>query len=244
MLKFTGTGTFTVTVPAVSKRYDVWNACTGDLTLTNGSASVVVKAGEVVSVITDGGAGFKRVQATDFAGARITNLGAPTSNLDAATKKYVDDTAFTANAGILPAQPGNAGKFLTTDGTVAGWSDAFSSPTITSPTITGGLSFTGSTKQNVAAVASASIDLSASDFFTKSISTNTTFTFDNPTASMAQAFILLLTISSAADPNWPGSVDWPGGVEPVWGNGTHLIGFVTLDGGTNWRGVVGGLAYS
>lgn len=121
MLKFTGAGAFTVTLPAVSKRYDVWNACSGDLVVTNGSASVTVKAGEVVSLVTDGGASIARVQPTDFGSARITSVGAPTSNSDAATKLYVDNAAFTANAGILPGQVGNAGRYLTTDGTTASW---------------------------------------------------------------------------------------------------------------------------
>lgn len=127
MLKFTGTGSFTVTAPAVAKRYDVWNACSGDLTLTNGSASVVVKPGEVVSVVTDGGAEFRRVQATDFGGAtltgvaRVAGLAVPSANSDAATKKYVDDTAFAMVGGALPGQAGNAGKFLSTDGVAASW---------------------------------------------------------------------------------------------------------------------------
>lgn len=249
MLKFTGTGTFTVTIPAVSKRYDVWNACTGDLTLSNGSASVVVKAGEVVSVVTDGNAGFKRVLPTDFGGATLTNvarvsgLSTPSANSDAATKKYVDDTAFSAAAGNLPGQEGSAGKFLGTDGTVAGWEDPFASPTIATPTITtpavtGGMSLAGSTKQNVEAVASTSIDLSASDFFTKSISGDTTFTFANATASKGQAFALKLTISSAAVPAWPAAVDWATGSAPTLGNGTHILGFVTFDGGTSWVGIL------
>lgn len=121
MLKFTGTGTFTVTVPAVSKRYDIWNATTGVLTVTNGTASVTLIAGEVVSVMTDGAAAFKRVQPTDFGSARITSVGTPTSNTDAATKAYVDGTAFAMAAGSLPGQGGNAGKFLTTDGSAASW---------------------------------------------------------------------------------------------------------------------------
>lgn len=121
MLKFTGTGPFTVTVPAVSKRYDVWNAMAAALTITNGSASVVIPAGMVTSIVTDGAGTFVLVQPTDFAGARITNVGAPTVNSDAATKKYADDLAFAANAGILPGQTGNAGKFLTTDGATARW---------------------------------------------------------------------------------------------------------------------------
>jgi hypothetical protein len=131
MLKFTGTGAFTVTVPAVSKRYDVWNACTGALTLTNGSASVTVQSGEVVSVITDGGAGLRRVQPTDFGAATLTNIASigllanPTSALQATTKQYVDNlvssTSFAMAAGQLPAQSVSAGKFLTTNGTAASW---------------------------------------------------------------------------------------------------------------------------
>jgi len=113
MLKFTGTGAFTVTVPAVAKRYDVWNACTGDLTVTNGSASVAVKPGEVVSVVTDGGGSIARVQGNDF--------DLPTSNRQAATKLYADNLAFTANAGVLPGQAGNGGKILSTDGATAAW---------------------------------------------------------------------------------------------------------------------------
>lgn len=40
---------------------------------------------------------------------------------DAARKDYVDGVAF---AGVLPAQSGNAGMFVTTDGTTASWGDA------------------------------------------------------------------------------------------------------------------------
>lgn len=121
MLKFTGTGAFTVTIPAVSKRYDIWNACTGILTVSNGSASVTIQPGEKVAVMTDGGANIARIQPTDFGSARITSVGTPTANTDAVTKLYADNLAFTANAGILPGQGGNSGKFLTTDGTTASW---------------------------------------------------------------------------------------------------------------------------
>lgn len=108
------------------------------------------------------------------------------------------------------------------------------------PTITGGMTFSGSSKGNVQAVALASIDVSVAEFFTKSISANTTFTFDNPTASKAQAFVLELTISSSAVPTWPASVDWPSSTTPSLPNGKHLLGFVTFDGGTNWDGVLVG----
>lgn len=111
-----------------------------------------------------------------------------------------------------------------------------------SPTITGGMTFSGSTKQNVQALGALDVDLSASDFFTKSISTNSTITFSNATAAKAQGFIIELTITSAAVPTWPASVDWEGSVTPTLGNGRHVLGFVTFDGGTTWTGMIGALA--
>lgn len=110
------------------------------------------------------------------------------------------------------------------------------------PTIINGMTFSGSTKQNVQAVASTAIDVSASEFQTKSISSNTTFTFTNATAAKAQAFILVLTVSSGAVPTWPASVNWSGGAAPTFPNGENWVGFATVDGGTNWTGFVGAVA--
>jgi hypothetical protein len=112
------------------------------------------------------------------------------------------------------------------------------------PSITGGLTQSGSTKQTVQALGALDIDVSAQDFFTKSISTNSTFTISNPTASKAQVFVLELTISGGAAPTWPASVKWAGGTTPTFGDGVHLIGFVTVNGGTAWKGIVGGVAFA
>lgn len=112
-----------------------------------------------------------------------------------------------------------------------------------SPTITGGMTFSGSAKGNVQALGALDIDWSVAEFQTKSISANQTFTFSNITASKAQAVLLLLTISSSAVPTWPAAVDWAGGVTPTFGNGEHLIGFITFDGGTTVKGLVGGIAF-
>ena len=114
----------------------------------------------------------------------------------------------------------------------------------TSPTITGGMTFSGTTKQTVQALGALDIDWSVQEFQTKSISTNSTFTFSNFTASKAQGIILLLTITSAAVPTWPAVVDWSGGVAPTLGNGEHVIGFLTFDGGTTVKGFVGGIAFA
>jgi hypothetical protein len=115
-----------------------------------------------------------------------------------------------------------------------------------SPTITGGMTFSGTTKSNVQALGALDIDWSAAEFQTKSIAANSTFTFSGFTASKAQGLILVLTITSAAVPTWPATVEWSGGVNPssTLGNGTHILGFVTTDGGTTVQGFVGGVAFA
>lgn len=105
MLKFTGGGgPFTVTVPAVSKSYLVWNACSGPVTLTTGAgATVTVDPGDMVWIATDGA----QVKTPGYGGSSI--------------KEWVAGVAWSYNAGALPAQAGNAGKFVRTDGETAGW---------------------------------------------------------------------------------------------------------------------------
>jgi hypothetical protein len=104
MLKFTGTGAFTVTIPSVSKQYTIWNACTGALTITTGAgATVVLQTGDKRVVFSEGTAVYE----LGFGGVDI--------------KTYADNLAFTANAGNLPAQAGNSGKVVSTNGTVASW---------------------------------------------------------------------------------------------------------------------------
>jgi len=111
MIKFTGgAGPFTVTIPPVSKTYLVWNACAGPVTLTTGAGSTVtVGAGDVVWIATDGA----HVKTPGYGGSSI--------------KEWVSAVAWTYNAGALPAQAGNAGKFVRTDGETAGWSAISSS---------------------------------------------------------------------------------------------------------------------
>jgi hypothetical protein len=104
MIKFTGAGPFTVTLPSVSKAYLIWNACSAAVTLTTGAgASVTIDPGDIVQVACDGA----NVKTPGYGGVSI--------------KDYVAQTAWSYNAGNLPAQTGNAGKFVRTDGTSASW---------------------------------------------------------------------------------------------------------------------------
>jgi hypothetical protein len=111
-----------------------------------------------------------------------------------------------------------------------------SNKTLTAPESTGAIYDNGSVRGNVVAVPALDIDCSAGNYFTKTISTNSTFTFSNPPASRSYAFTLELTHTSGTV-TWPAAVQYPGGNAPTLTNGkTSLIVFVTDDGGTRWRG--------
>ena len=100
-----------------------------------------------------------------------------------------------------------------------------------------GLSVDGPYKQVAEAVSALEIDLSAGNYFTKTISGNSTFTFANPPASgTVGSFTLELTHSSGTV-TWPSSVKFPADTAPTLTTGkTHLFVFITDDGGTRYRG--------
>lgn len=111
------------------------------------------------------------------------------------------------------------------------------SPAISGPTNTGAIYNNGSQRSNIVAVGALDIDCSAGNYFTKTIATNSTFTFSNAPASRAYAFTLEVTHTSGTI-TWPAAVQWPAGTAPTLTTGkTHLFTFVTDDGGTRWRGV-------
>jgi len=94
----------------------------------------------------------------------------------------------------------------------------------------------GSYAGNIVAVSALAIDCSAGNYFTKTISANSTFTFGTVPSSRAYSFVLELTHTSG-NVTWPTSVAWPASTAPTLTTGkTHLFVFVTDDGGTRWRG--------
>ena len=149
-LRFTGSlgSGATITIPSVEKLYFIINDAGQTLTFSAGGTTGEVENGRrkwVACNATDvyvgeDGADKEYVDAADalklnLAGGTLTGPlilnAAPTIDLHASTKKYVDDTAFASLSGVLPGQGGNSGKYLTTNGTVASWSTVDLTPYLT-----------------------------------------------------------------------------------------------------------------
>jgi len=105
VLNYTGAGDGVLTIPSVSKVYQC-RAATAALTITNGSNSVVIAAGNSATVATDGTSVWF-IQLRDLGGQKITNLASPTAATDAASKAYVDAQAFAPTIPAFPALAGN-----------------------------------------------------------------------------------------------------------------------------------------
>lgn len=88
---------------------------------------------------------------------------------------------------------------------------------------------------NPIAISALDIDCGLSNYFTKTIAANSTFTFSNVPSGVAYSFTLELTHTSGTV-TWPTGVVWSGGTAPSLIAGkTHLFMFVTDDGGTTWH---------
>ena len=101
----------------------------------------------------------------------------------------------------------------------------------------GGTKITGSQTSNISAMGANSVDCSAGNYFTKTITGATTFTFDNVPTSVAYTFTMEVTLNGSNAITWPGSVKWPADTAPTITDGkTQLFVFITDDGGARWRG--------
>ena len=102
-----------------------------------------------------------------------------------------------------------------------------------------GISLEGTYFQSAEAVSALDIDHLLGNYFTKTISANSTFTFSNPPQSgKVGSFTLELTHTSGTV-TWPASVKWPADTAPTLTPGkTHIFMFVTDDNGARYRGAV------
>ena len=91
---------------------------------------------------------------------------------------------------------------------------------------------------NLTAMAANSVDCRLGNYFTKTITGATTFTFDNvPASGVAYGFTMEVTLNGSNAITWPGTVKWNADTAPALTDGkTQLFMFVTNNGGTRWRG--------
>ena len=108
-------------------------------------------------------------------------------------------------------------------------------------TVTTTLDVDGAYTSSVSAVGALDIDLSASNYFTKTIAGDSTFTFSNPPASGTVGSFTLEVNYTGGDILWPGSVYWNGNGQTaptITAGKVQLYMFVTRDGGTTYRGAL------
>ena len=104
-------------------------------------------------------------------------------------------------------------------------------------TFSGGTKITGSQTSNISAMGANAVDCSAGNYFTKTITGATTFTFTNVPTGVAYTFTMEVTLNGSNAITWPASVKWPADTAPSITDGkTQLFVFLTDDGGTRWRG--------
>ncbi len=167
----------------------------------------------------------------DFTGVQITS-GAGTLSLPTTTGTL----ALTSQ---VPTLGTNVGAFLATPSSsnlIAAMTDETGTGSLvfaTTPTLVG-------PREVKIAIAASNIDLSAGNFFTKTISGATTFTVSNVVSSgNTNNFILELTNAGSATITWWSGVKWAGGTAPTLTSaGVDILGFYTHDGGTTWRAMV------
>lgn len=109
-LDITGGTGGTVTIPAVEKWYIVRNNASGNVVFTTGSGTTQTVAPGSLTLLVSDGTNIRKGVDQDYVATAI---------------------AAAQFATALPSQTGNAGKYATTDGTTASWSDPFASPTLT-----------------------------------------------------------------------------------------------------------------
>ena len=99
-----------------------------------------------------------------------------------------------------------------------------------------GANFTGTVTQAVQELDALEIDCSTGNYFTKTISSDSSFTVSQVPSGTAYYFTLELDHNNGTV-TWFDNLEWPGGTAPTLTTGkTHLFVFVTDNGGSRWRG--------
>lgn len=94
----------------------------------------------------------------------------------------------------------------------------------------------------------ATLNLSTNRVFSHTLTENTTYVFSNPasTGTRCALELYLTQHATAKTVTWPGTVRWSNGVAPTLttNSAKYILSFVTIDGGSNYIGVLGAEAWA
>jgi len=100
-----------------------------------------------------------------------------------------------------------------------------------------GTKVSGPYSANITAMGANDVDCSAGNYFTKTITGATTFTFSNVPTGVVYSFTMEVTLNGSNAITWPAAVKWNADTAPTLTDGkTQLFMFITDDGGTRFRG--------
>jgi len=253
-LETTSTGvTITGTAVATSFTGNVTGNVTGDVTGNSGTFTVTANnsADETVyPVFVDAATGSKGAEtdtgltynpssgvltSTAFTGNLTGNVTGNASGT-AATVTGAAQTAITSVGTLDNLTVGTGDLIVDTDTLLV---DSSEDKVGINKTPTASLDVAGNVIQTSTALGALEIDCSAGNYFTKAISTGSTFTFANvPTSGNAYGFVIEIDVTGSSTAiTWPAAVKWPANTAPtLTDTKTHLFSFVTIDNGTSWRG--------
>lgn len=118
--------------------------------------------------------------------------------------------------------------------TAVGASADFNSPILRNATVLGSLAHTGSFTAQPVRMAAADINCAYGNYFSTTLTGNTTFTVSNVPTSGVYSFTLEVT-HTAGSITWFSGVVWQNATAPSLSTGNvHLFMFVTDDGGVTW----------
>ena len=216
-------GAITIANTAPDQTVSLTGAGTTSITGTYPSFTITSNDAFTGTVTSVGGTGTVN-------GLTLTGTVTGSGNLTLGGTLSVDLSTATVT-GTLPVARGGTGVTTST-----GTGNVVLS---VSPELTGLPFVNGSFRSNVVALAGTAIDCATGNYFTRTVSGAASWSFSNIPASRAYSFILELTNGGTGTQTWFTNTRWAGGTAPTLTSaGVDLLGFITDDGGSNWRGVL------